>query len=232
MPLKDVVNNMDIKEFHEQKEWLAKIASEDSKASCAQGLLHLLESIQDAVKEELRYNLPETREVTQICPNCDRVVTLVWNIRENGLKAFCPHCGRRLMLCSSCPATEGKSFCDYNDLTEGCRYNDEIMNKTNTTIHYLYQDTSNFKKFNRVIIPGLMTEGQTKRIWDSLFDGGYFIPHIVGMPEERYYGTKDNHSYFKLLRIEETSDSPDLIVKAEELVEKFERNKDHWEISL
>lgn len=136
------------------------------------------------------------------------------------------------MLCATCPSTEGKFICDYDDSTDSCRYNDKAASKMNTVIKYLYRDASNFKKNNRVIIPGLMTEEQKKRIWDSLFDGEYFIPDAVGLPEERYYGSVDDHSFFELEGFDETSAKPNLILKADDLVKEFEKNKDHWEISL
>ena len=49
-------------------------------------------------------------EVTELCPHCDREATIMWNLEEDGMKAFCPYCGNRLMLCAYCPATVQEGF--------------------------------------------------------------------------------------------------------------------------
>lgn len=53
-------------------------------------------------------------EVYEICPHCDNEVGLMWDIESDGYQAFCPYCGKRLMLCSECPATAGTMNCDYD----------------------------------------------------------------------------------------------------------------------
>lgn len=64
---------------------------------------------------------PDNHEVTEVCPHCDSEVTMIWNVAERGLKAFCPVCGKRLMLCSECPATtERGAACDYDSKTDTC----------------------------------------------------------------------------------------------------------------
>lgn len=67
----------------------------------------------------------KTETVTEVCPNCDHEVTLVWNPRKQGFKAFCPHCGARLMLCSECKYRNGELHddCDYDSATDTCRFN-------------------------------------------------------------------------------------------------------------
>ena len=40
-----------------------------------------------------------------------------------GFKAFCPVCGKRLMLCDECRHTEGMPGCDYNSHLDCCRNN-------------------------------------------------------------------------------------------------------------
>lgn len=59
-------------------------------------------------------------EVTEMCPHCDNEITLMWNL-DNGLKAYCPVCGNRLMLCSLCE-THGFD-CDYNTIQDRCKFN-------------------------------------------------------------------------------------------------------------
>ena len=58
--------------------------------------------------------------VTEYCPECETEVTMQWDVRELGYKAFCPHCGKRLMLCSECQFIDG---CDYDSETDSCRFN-------------------------------------------------------------------------------------------------------------
>lgn len=58
------------------------------------------------------------REVTEGCPSCEKEVTLRWDTVRDGLKAYCPYCGGRLMLCSECD-----ECCDFDTQTDSCRYN-------------------------------------------------------------------------------------------------------------
>lgn len=58
--------------------------------------------------------------VTEYCPECETEVTMHWDVRALGYKAFCPHCGKRLMLCSECQFIDD---CDYDSETDSCRFN-------------------------------------------------------------------------------------------------------------
>lgn len=40
--------------------------------------------------------------VTEVCPHCDCENTIEWNVVEKGYQAYCPNCGKILMLCSQC----------------------------------------------------------------------------------------------------------------------------------
>lgn len=65
-------------------------------------------------------------EVYEICPHCDNEVGLMWDIEADGLHAFCPYCGERLMLCSECDATKGETGCDYNSKTDKCSMQEKV----------------------------------------------------------------------------------------------------------
>ena len=67
----------------------------------------------------------DRRLVTEVCPNCDNEVSMVWDVEQNGYKATCPYCGGRLMLCDECQHPNGaySDDCDYDALTKSCRYN-------------------------------------------------------------------------------------------------------------
>lgn len=63
-----------------------------------------------------------TYTVTELCPHCDNEIEMTWNTDELGYKAFCPVCGKRLMLCDECRHTEGVGGCDYDTQTDTCRF--------------------------------------------------------------------------------------------------------------
>ena len=66
--------------------------------------------------------------VTEYCSACENEVTILWNVLRDGYKAFCPHCGERLMLCDECLHRRDGEFtddCDYDGQTDSCRYNND-----------------------------------------------------------------------------------------------------------
>lgn len=67
------------------------------------------------------------KEVTEVCPHCEAEVTLMWNTETDGYKAFCPHCGKRLMLCDACrhdgPDGKPTGTCNYCSETNSCKHN-------------------------------------------------------------------------------------------------------------
>lgn len=71
----------------------------------------------------------EPPEVTEMCPSCGHEVTIIWDTEKDGYKAYCPHCGERLMLCSACH--DDGHGCDYDSETDKCRWNpaEERKNK-------------------------------------------------------------------------------------------------------
>lgn len=76
-----------------------------------------------------RENTPEiTRssrdnEVTECCPHCDREITVLWDVEQDGYQIFCPNCGETIMLCSMCD----REPCDWTE--KGCKYSDERYGK-------------------------------------------------------------------------------------------------------
>ncbi|MCI9226032.1 MAG: hypothetical protein HFE91_11300 [Acutalibacter sp.] len=61
--------------------------------------------------------------VTEYCPHCESEIEMRWDTDTRGFKAFCPVCGKRLMLCDECRHTERGGSCDYSSETDSCRYN-------------------------------------------------------------------------------------------------------------
>lgn len=64
-------------------------------------------------------------EITEICPHCEREIVMHWDVKKDGFKAFCPHCGKCLMLCCECLHADGANgevrHCDYNEKTNTCK---------------------------------------------------------------------------------------------------------------
>lgn len=54
--------------------------------------------------------------VVEWCHYCENQIVMLWNTEKDGLSAFCPVCGQRMMLCDSC---QGK--CDYNYGSDICK---------------------------------------------------------------------------------------------------------------
>lgn len=58
--------------------------------------------------------------VTEVCPHCDTEQTISWDVTEKGYKAFCPTCGKELLLCSECEGSQECGQCDWSEET-GCK---------------------------------------------------------------------------------------------------------------
>lgn len=95
----------------------------------------------------------------------------------------------------------------------------------NTKISYLYCDASNYKKDNTAVIEGELSPEQQKKILSCLDEELFFIPELVGLPEERFDAwTEDDHDWFELCDedFSLTNDEPSVDITAEELVKRFE----------
>ena len=70
----------------------------------------------------------ETAIVSEYCSNCETEIEMRWNVIVLGYKAFCPVCGKRLMLCDACQHPGGgpcSENCDYSSATKTCRHSKE-----------------------------------------------------------------------------------------------------------
>lgn len=92
-------------------------------------------------------------------------------------------------------------------------------NNMNTKVNYLYRDADNYKQHNEEIISGTITEEQIQQILETLNDGEYFIPHLIGFAEV-FCGsiTDSDHPYFELHQtdFEETEAEPTVNLTAEQ----------------
>lgn len=71
----------------------------------------------------IRRELPA---VSECCPHCETEIEMRWDVKTMGFKAFCPVCGKRLMLCDECQHRGDGSYegdCDYCDETDSCMFN-------------------------------------------------------------------------------------------------------------
>ena len=73
----------------------------------------------------LRRELSESRKqraaledgyVVEWCIHCERQVVMLWDVKEDGLAAFCPYCGSPMMLCEKC-----QGECDYSYGFDTCK---------------------------------------------------------------------------------------------------------------
>jgi len=55
--------------------------------------------------------------ITELCPHCNKENTIERVVKKEGYRAFCPSCGKWMMLCSECMTDE---FCDYSSDEDIC----------------------------------------------------------------------------------------------------------------
>lgn len=48
--------------------------------------------------------------IFEMCPNCDTEIGVVWDVEVDGYGVYCPHCGKKMMLCSMC---DNHDKCDW-----------------------------------------------------------------------------------------------------------------------
>lgn len=60
-------------------------------------------------------------ETTEICPHCEREITVNWDTEHDGYRIYCPSCGKQMMLCDACFNGEDnpERICDWRP-GEGC----------------------------------------------------------------------------------------------------------------
>lgn len=93
----------------------------------------------------------------------------------------------------------------------------------NTEVNYLYRDAANYKLYTSVIIPGVLSNEQERVIRGCLFDGEWFLPAQVGLPDDnKFLGSEDDHPFFEWIGIKRVQKrvthgledlTPDILVK-------------------
>ena len=106
----------------------------------------------------------------------------------------------------------------------------------NTVIEYYYRDAANYKVWNEAVITGVLTQEQVERILSCLDDGVYFIPSLVGLPEEQYDGWEMDayRPFFELERewIHNEEQDATVDITPDHLVSDFERYSGRWRQAL
>jgi len=61
-------------------------------------------------------------QITEWCSHCENEVTMEWDVEQDGYKAFCPFCGKMLMLCDECSHHSNNSGnCKFDNEENTCR---------------------------------------------------------------------------------------------------------------
>ena len=108
------------------EDWIEQVGlSGDDTASRARNLCwKVIDGCINVVKTQPTLTQPnEPLTVTEVCPHCESEITMEWDVKTRGHKAFCPVCGNRLMLCDECQHGEPGHICDYDSNKDTCRFN-------------------------------------------------------------------------------------------------------------
>lgn len=62
----------------------------------------------------------EDYTITEVCPHCENEITMQWSVEEFGYMAYCPVCGKQLMLCSACH--DDTDSCNYDSNSDSCKF--------------------------------------------------------------------------------------------------------------
>lgn len=96
------------------------------------------------------------------------------------------------------------------------------MEQSNTMFSYLYRDASNYKKANAVVVRGTFQESDEAAIQAALFEGEYFIPRQIGLPEARFGELNENdHCWFEYSEMTPTSAGATIDLTISQLVDRF-----------
>ena len=60
--------------------------------------------------------------VMETCRHCKSEIEMRWDTGKLGFSAFCPVCGRRIMLCGACRRAGDADLCDYGSGTDSCKH--------------------------------------------------------------------------------------------------------------
>ena len=70
------------------------------------------------------YEVAVDFEETEWCAECDNESKIIWDIRIDGFRTYCPHCGQELTLCDACMHRFGRMHEEWSDCGN-CPVNDD-----------------------------------------------------------------------------------------------------------
>ncbi len=97
----------------------------------------------------------------------------------------------------------------------------------NTKLSYLYRDACNYKKFNDVVLSGIIQKIQIEPL---LKDKIFFIPSDIGLPDlQDDIFSVDDHVWHEFEKIELTEEPPTIDICASLLITKFKvASQNNW----
>jgi len=113
-----------------------------------------------------------TYTVVECCPHCMNEIEMTWDTDTKGFKAFCPVCGKRLMLCDECLHAENSLGCDYDSETDTCHHNKAYHVGRQVRVWVLPKE-----KLNGSLYTGTESHG---RITACLGQDTYFVEMLDG----------------------------------------------------
>ena len=57
------------------------------------------------------------KTITEYCSECETEHTMVWDVKTEGYKAYCPNCGKVMMLCDACTHSDDEPIRCYDEHT-------------------------------------------------------------------------------------------------------------------
>lgn len=89
----------------------------------------------------------------------------------------------------------------------------------NTKFSYLYRDAGNYKTFNEIIFPGIIT---LEQIEPFLKEQTFFIPSKVGLPDlQEEFFSVDDHIWHEIKAMELTEQPPTITTEAPFFLDNF-----------
>lgn len=89
----------------------------------------------------------------------------------------------------------------------------------NTRFEYMYRDACNYKWFDEIIVPAMLTLDQ---LLPFLQDKTFFIPSKIGIPDlQPPDWTENDHIWHEITNINTTQEKPMIDITTEQLLYRF-----------
>lgn len=165
-----------------------------------------------------------------VCPECgnDTFVTIAHVSQDWKVDAYGNFIEKLETVETVAPPDDGNIW-----TCTACGTEAVIEDECNTEICYMYRDSSNYKSYGSVVVPGMIGQSEKDRILDSLMDGEYFVPEMVGFEAGRnwHYDPEVDTPYWELQAagIRVTGMAPTVDRTVGDVVAAFERCRGKWQ---